>query len=55
MTDDGHWISGGTFRADRHGRARAALTSAARPGEYELMLITRRPDRRRVMSGRVEY
>lgn len=55
VTDDGHWISGGTFRADRHGRARAALTSAARPGDYEVMLITRRPDRRRVMTGRVEY
>jgi anti-sigma-K factor RskA len=55
VTDSGRWISGGTFRVDREGRARVALTSAARPGDYDLMLITRRADRRRIMAGRVSY
>jgi anti-sigma-K factor RskA len=58
VTDDGRWISGGTFRADRRGAARVSLTSAARPGDYELMLITRRTEGRRgsrVLSGTVAY
>ena len=58
VADDGRWISGGTFRADRGGRARVSLTSAARPGEYELMLVTRPSGRgrgQRVMSGKVQY
>jgi Anti-sigma-K factor rskA/Putative zinc-finger len=62
ISDTGRWISGGTFRVDRHGRARVDLTSAARPGKYERMLVTRRPSRRggptygpRVLAGRVEY
>jgi anti-sigma factor RsiW len=58
VADNGHWISGGTFRVDDRGRARVSLTSAARPGEYEVMLVTRRAgnDRgRRVLVGKVEY
>jgi anti-sigma factor RsiW len=58
VADDGRWISGGTFRVDDRGRARVSLTSAARPGEYEVMLVTRRAEGergRRVMAGRVEY
>jgi len=58
VPDAGRWISGGTFRVDRDGRARVSLTSAARPGEYETMLVTRRTGGRvgkRVMVGKVEY
>ena len=58
VEDDGRWISGGTFRVDRHGKAQVSLTSAARPGEYELMLVTRRGGGergRRVLAGTVDY
>ncbi len=59
VEDDGSWISGGTFRVDSHGKAHVALTSAARPGEYERMLVTRRASEgahgARVMSGTVDY
>jgi Anti-sigma-K factor rskA/Putative zinc-finger len=62
VQDDGRWVSGGTFRADRRGRARVSLTSAARPGDYEVVFVTRRSERKRegergvnVLRGRVEY
>jgi hypothetical protein len=62
IPDDGRWISGGTFRVDGRGGARVTLTSAARPGDYERMLVTRRPARgvegsrgAGVLAGRVEY
>jgi anti-sigma-K factor RskA len=62
VREDGRWVSGGTFRVDRRGRARVSLTSAARPGDYEVMLVTRRSERKRegergehVLRGRVEY
>jgi hypothetical protein len=58
VAENGDWISGGTFRVDERGRARVSLTSAARPGEYEIMLVTRRDDRargRRVLAGKVDY
>jgi anti-sigma factor RsiW len=62
VPDDGRWISGGTFRVDARGGAQVTLSSAARPGDYELMLVTRRPERRpesargaTVLEGRVEY
>lgn len=62
VPDDGRWISGGTFRVDARGRARVTLTSAARPGDYELMFVTRRPARGgeglrgpSVLTGQVEY
>jgi anti-sigma-K factor RskA len=38
---DGHWVSGGTFRPARDGRAYADLTAAVRPGDYHVMVITR--------------
>jgi anti-sigma-K factor RskA/putative zinc finger protein len=55
IPDDGRWISGGTFHVDAHGRARVRLTSAARPGDYELMVVTQRPAAAPVLRGRVEY
>jgi hypothetical protein len=38
---DGHWVSGGTFRAAGDGRADAVLTAAVRPGDYHVMVVTR--------------
>jgi anti-sigma-K factor RskA len=38
---DGHWVSGGTFRAAGDGRAEAVLTAAVRPGDYHVMVVTR--------------
>jgi anti-sigma-K factor RskA len=38
---DGHWVSGGTFRAASDGRADAVLTAAVRPGDYHVMVVTR--------------
>ncbi len=38
---DGHWVSGGTFRAGSDGRAEAVLTAAVRPGDYHVMVVTR--------------
>ena len=62
IPDDGRWISGGTFRVDGRGGAHVTLTSAARPGDYERMLVTRRPAGgsegsrgTSVLAGRVEY
>jgi anti-sigma factor RsiW len=57
ISEKGRWVSGGTFDVDRDGRAQVELTSAARPGHYERMLVTRGPrdERRVVLAGRVEY
>ena len=57
IEDDGRWISGGTFRVDQHGRAHVELTSAARPGDYERMLVTKagRPGGASLLRGRVNY
>jgi hypothetical protein len=59
---DGRWVSGGTFRADRGGRAEAELTAAVRPGDYHVMVVTRRADDARenargtaVLRGRLAY
>lgn len=57
---DGRWVSGGTFRAGSDGRAQAELTAAVRPGDYHLMVVTRRgenPDERgpAVLRGRLRY
>jgi anti-sigma-K factor RskA len=57
IPDRGGWISGGTFRVDTSGRAHVELTSAARPGDYERMVITRRAasEREEVLAGSVQY
>ena len=57
IPDHGQWVSGGTFRVGSGGSAEVELTSAARPGDYERVLVTRRSedDRRVVLAGRVEY
>jgi anti-sigma factor RsiW len=55
--DGGAWISGGSFRVDSSGHADVELTSAARPGDYHRMLVTRPADDDRavVLAGHVEY
>jgi anti-sigma factor RsiW len=57
ISEKGRWLSGGSFAVDRDGRAEVELTSAAQPGHYHRMLVTRGPSDRRgvVLSGRVEY
>jgi hypothetical protein len=39
---DGRWINGGSFHARSDGSATAELTAAVRPGEYHVVVITRR-------------
>jgi anti-sigma factor RsiW len=55
IPDTGRWISGGTFRVDARGRAHVRLTSAAKPGDYERIVITRGDRGARVLSGGVVY
>jgi len=55
---DGHWVSGGTFRAARNGRAEAVLTAAVRPGDYHLIVVTRHSEGDRgpaLLRGRLRY
>jgi hypothetical protein len=39
---DGRWINGGSFRARSDGSAAAQLTAAVRPGDYHVVVVTRR-------------
>jgi Anti-sigma-K factor rskA/Putative zinc-finger len=55
IPDRGRWISGGTFRVDAHGRARVRLTSAAKPGDYERIVITSGARGAHVLTGGVVY
>jgi anti-sigma-K factor RskA len=59
VRSDGRWISGGSFRARADGRAAAELTAAVRPGEYHVVVVTRRSaggERgAEVMRGKVSY
>jgi hypothetical protein len=56
---DGRWVNGGTFRARSDGTAAAELTAPVRPGEYHVVVITRRSsgDVRgaEVMRGKLVY
>jgi hypothetical protein len=56
---DGRWVDGGTFRARSDGTAAAELTAAVHPGEYHVVVITRRSsgDVRgaEVMRGKLVY
>jgi hypothetical protein len=56
---DGRWINGGSFHARSDGTAAAELTAAVRPGEYHLVVITRRSsDGMRgaeIMRGELRY
>ena len=55
---DGHWVSGGTFRAARDGRAEAVLTAAVRPGDYHVIVVTRHSEGNHgpaLLRGRLRY
>lgn len=59
IRSDGRWISGGSFHARKDGTAAAELTAAVRPGQYHVVVITRRstggergPE---VMRGKLVY
>ena len=56
---DGHWVSGGTFRAGGDGKAEAVLTAAVRPGDYHVMAVTRHTGGMKhgpaLLRGRLRY
>jgi hypothetical protein len=56
---DGRWIKGGSFHARADGTAAADLTAAVRPGEYHVVVITRRSAGgmrgAEVMRGKLTY
>ena len=56
---DGRWVNGGSFHARADGTAAAELTAAVRPGEYHVVVITRRSDAgtrgSQVMRGTLNY
>jgi anti-sigma-K factor RskA len=56
---DGRWISGGSFHARPDGSAAAQLTAAVSPGEYHVVVVTRRSvgaERgAEVMRGKLTY
>jgi anti-sigma-K factor RskA len=41
---NGRWVSGGTFRSRQDGKAYAELTAAVSPGDYHVMIVTRRAE-----------
>jgi hypothetical protein len=56
---DGRWVSGGSFRVRADGTAAAELTAAVAPGDYHVMVVTRRSSGgergAEVMRGKLEY
>jgi hypothetical protein len=56
---DGRWINGGSFHAHKDGTASAELTAAVWPGEYHVVVITRRSTGgvrgAEVMRGKLAY
>jgi anti-sigma-K factor RskA len=59
VREDGRWINGGSFHARGEGTTSADLTAAVWPGEYHLVVITRRSSGgergAEVMRGELEY
>jgi hypothetical protein len=59
VRDDGSWVNGGSFRVREDGTAAAELTAAVTPGEYHVMVVTRRSSGgergAEVMRGKIEY
>jgi Anti-sigma-K factor rskA, C-terminal/Putative zinc-finger len=59
VRSDGRWINGGSFHAREDGSATADLTAAVRPGEYHVVVITRRSTGgvrgAEVMRGKLTY
>jgi anti-sigma factor RsiW len=56
---DGRWINGGSFHARSNGTAAAQLTAAVGPGDYHVVVVTRRSagDERgaEIMRGKLTY
>ncbi len=56
---DGRWINGGSFHARGDGTAAAELTAAVSPGEYHVVVVTRRSASgergAEVMRGKLSY
>lgn len=56
---DGRWINGGSFHARSDGTAAAQLTAAVGPGEYHVVVVTRRSvggERgAEIMRGKLSY
>lgn len=56
---DGRWINGGSFHASKNGTASADLTAAVWPGEYHVVVITRRSTGgergAEIMRGKLAY
>jgi anti-sigma factor RsiW len=55
---DGRWVSGGSFRPRRDGQANARLTAAVMPGDYHLVVVSRRGAGKRageVLRGTLRY
>jgi hypothetical protein len=59
VREDGRWINGGSFHARGDGTTAADLTAAVWPGEYHLVVITRRSSGgergAEVMRGELKY
>ena len=59
VREDGRWINGGSFHARGDGTAAADLTAAVWPGEYHLVVVTRRSSGgergAEVMRGELKY
>jgi anti-sigma-K factor RskA len=59
VRSDGRWISGGSFHVRTDGSAAAQLTAAVRPGEYHVVVVTRRSGGgergAEVMRGKLSY
>jgi hypothetical protein len=56
---DGRWINGGSFHARDDGTAAAQLTAAVDPGEYHVVVVTRRSTGgergAEIMRGKLRY
>jgi hypothetical protein len=59
VRSDGRWINGGSFHARSDGTAAAQLTAAVSPGEYHVVVVTRRSTGgergAEVMRGKLTY
>jgi anti-sigma-K factor RskA len=59
VRNDGRWVSGGTFHARRNGTAAAELTAAVHPGDYHVVVVTRRTSTGKpgaeILRGRLTY
>ena len=58
VREDGRWVSGGSFRPRRGGQANVKLTAAVMPGEYHIVVVSRRGKGKRageVLRGTLRY